>query len=91
MKLVFLDMAKLSTKEAFHAALKEKLSLPEYYGGNLDALHDLLSEKNAASVGLLFENCSLASEEMKPYLDSCKALLADLEQEGAGPFYRFFP
>ncbi len=27
-----------------HKLLREKLPLPDYYGGNLDALHDVLTE-----------------------------------------------
>lgn len=41
---VRLNAAKLNSKETAHEYLKEKFSLPEYYGNNLDALHDCLSE-----------------------------------------------
>ena len=39
-----LDAAKMQTKSAAHVHLKETLGLPEYYGGNLDALYDCLTE-----------------------------------------------
>lgn len=34
----------ITSREALHRALAEGLELPEWYGGNLDALHDCLTE-----------------------------------------------
>lgn len=42
---VILDFEKINSKEELHQYLKEQLALPEYYGNNLDALHDCLAEK----------------------------------------------
>lgn len=53
MKIV-LDASKMTDKAASHAYLKEMLSLPEYYGNNLDALHDCLEEMT--DVEILVEN-----------------------------------
>ena len=39
-----LDAAKMKTKTEAHPYLKEVLQLQDYYGGNLDALYDCLSE-----------------------------------------------
>lgn len=44
MNTVLIDLSKITTKEALNAALKEGLSFPDYYGGNLDALHDCLTD-----------------------------------------------
>ena len=43
MKTVILDAREISDKEALHAALAAQLDFPDWYGGNLDALYDLLS------------------------------------------------
>jgi len=43
MKEIRLNGAKMVNKAAAHAYLKRKLTLPEYYGNNLDALWDCLS------------------------------------------------
>lgn len=42
--MVTLDFQGVTTRTALHDLLKQALSLPEYYGGNLDALYDCLSE-----------------------------------------------
>ena len=44
MKTVTLDCATFTTKQQLHAALKEALSFPDWYGNNLDALYDCLTE-----------------------------------------------
>lgn len=41
---VILDARKLSTKEEAHAYLKKVFRFPEYYGHNLDALYDSLTD-----------------------------------------------
>ena len=42
---VILDFENIRSKSSLHQYLKEQLALPEYYGNNLDALHDALAEK----------------------------------------------
>ena len=39
-----IDLSKVKTREELHDLLQEELPLPEYYGRNLDALYDLLTE-----------------------------------------------
>ena len=44
MERIVMDCGKIRTKEDFHSALAKVLHFPDWYGGNLDALHDLLTE-----------------------------------------------
>ena len=44
---VILDGRKMLNRRAVHDHLAEQLHLPDYYGRNLDALYDLLTERNA--------------------------------------------
>ena len=45
MKRVYtLNARRMETKESAHTHLKRRLRLPDYYGGNLDALADCLGE-----------------------------------------------
>ena len=44
MRRADIDCAGIADRRALHATLKEALALPEYYGNNLDALADCLSD-----------------------------------------------
>ena len=41
-----LDVSACETAEDLHRALAEGLHFPAWYGGNLDALHDCLTDLN---------------------------------------------
>ena len=45
----------LRGSEDFHAILARELSFPPYYGHNLDALHDCLTDLSADTVIILAE------------------------------------
>ena len=47
---VVLTAEKIGSRESMASFMKEALQLPDYFGGNLDALHDCLSEVNADTV-----------------------------------------
>ena len=42
---IHLDGRRMCSRAEAHAYLQEALSLPDYYGKNLDALYDLLTER----------------------------------------------
>lgn len=42
-RMVDLDFAGIATREGLHAYLAERMDFPPYYGGNLDALWDMLT------------------------------------------------
>ena len=44
MKRIELDVGRIETVRALHIYLQYRLELPDYYGRNLDALHDCLTE-----------------------------------------------
>ena len=43
--MIVLDGKRMTDRDELHEELKRKLSLPDYYGKNLDALNDCLSER----------------------------------------------
>lgn len=42
--MIHLNFSAIKSRKELHQYLREKLGLPEYYGENLDALYDLLTE-----------------------------------------------
>jgi ribonuclease inhibitor len=53
---IVLDAEKLNDKETAHDYLAEVLSLPDYYGKNLDALYDCVSEMNIEMISIVNSN-----------------------------------
>lgn len=43
--MITLDGMNMRTREAAHDEIAQKMGLPEYYGRNLDALWDVLTER----------------------------------------------
>lgn len=42
---VIIDGRKMTDKQKLHDYLKEHCNFPEYYGNNLDALYDVLTDR----------------------------------------------
>ena len=51
--MIVLDGKKMDSRAGLHAELREKLSLPEWYGANLDALNDCLGERRGRELIVL--------------------------------------
>ena len=62
---VQLSAADWDTPEKAHADLAKALSFPSYYGHNLDALHDCLTDLDG--VRLTITGCAAASEKMEKW------------------------
>ncbi len=80
MRRIELDLGHIATVRALHIYLRFMLDLPEYYGKNLDALYDCLTD-----IGEETELCVLgdgeASEEMAAYGPRLWRVLEDAQQE----------
>ena len=73
MKTVYIDFTEIGDYEDFYAQLKEKLTLPEFFGGNLDALYDSLT--GAVELPLNIEFVNLSVDQLETFED----LLVTLE------------
>ena len=78
------DFSGVTDKESFHACLKKSLPLPEWYGENLDALYDSLTELDDACI--YFKNCGQAAASLADYYNSFLNVIADAQMEVQGLF-----
>ena len=44
-QVFYIDLNGISTGDELHALLRKELPLPDYYGDNLDAFYDVLTEQ----------------------------------------------
>lgn len=80
MKTVILDGEKILSKSDVHRAFASALSFPDYYGNNLDALHDMLSE-SSEDTGVIIVNKDQLSENLGKWMNSLIRLLTDVAEE----------
>lgn len=71
MKKIRIDLNNFEDKRELHLYLKEQCKFPEFYGCNLDALYDCLSENNE------FEFEIIESEKFETYLISMMRVFRD--------------
>lgn len=64
MNTVFIDFTDIGDYDDFYAQLKEKLTLPEFFGDNLDALYDSLTGFVELPLHIEFVNMSVDQLEM---------------------------
>ena len=84
MRKLTLDCNQISTKAGLHLQLTELLDLPEYYGNNLDALADCLSEIHQDTC-LVLEQPEALTEALGDYAERFFRLLEHCASEN--PFF----
>ena len=66
--LVLCDFARLDTADAVYDYLSKELSFPAYFGRNLDALHDCLTDVAAPTRLILTGASAPAAQRFLPVL-----------------------
>ena len=82
-----IDLTQVTGIEEFHKLLKGMLLFPDFYGANLDALHDMLTERHRE---LILINTEKASDELKEYLPRLKKVLEDSSRENSEFFFKIY-
>lgn len=78
MRTILLDLKTAETIEEVQKRLKEALGFPDYYGGNLDACYDMLTEITEETC---IEVCVSEYPELASYLKKLRRVLADAQEE----------
>lgn len=80
MKVVFLDGQKIGGIGQVHEIFSSSLSFPDYYGKNLDALHDCLTDISDP-VGVIIVNVKAFEKALGRRARGFFALMEDLANE----------
>ena len=80
MKTCTLYGARIADMDALHTALAEGLGFPAWYGRNLDALYDLLTEPGEPAT-LTIYNWDALAETLGPKAAPLRRVLEDAGQE----------
>ena len=75
-----IDGGTIDSREALHRALRETLSLPKWYGKNLDALYDCLTDLREPTE-LAVTNAAKLCERLGGYALALLHVLRDSERE----------
>ena len=75
MKIFILDGSRFTSKQEAHEYIQRTLGFPSYYGKNLDALDDCLSELSR-DVGVIMTGADVARSALGGYADG---ILEDFE------------
>lgn len=84
---IYIDFLEIGDYEDFYAQLKEKLTLPEYFGDNLDALFDVITGELEMPLHLEFVNLSVEQLEI---FEDLLTTLEDAEEEVEGFTFSYY-
>ncbi|MBR7046689.1 MAG: barstar family protein [Lachnospiraceae bacterium] len=79
-KIFTIDLSGVSDRKGLHDRIQEVLPLPEYYGRNLDALYDALTEFGSGW-DVRFTGCGLIRESLPAYMDALGRLCRQAREE----------
>jgi ribonuclease inhibitor len=80
MKVIYLNGKLIKSKADLHSELAAQLSFPDYYGGNLDALYDMLSMERERCL-ILIKNMGELEENLGGYCSGFLRVLDDVYSE----------
>ncbi len=89
-RVFYIDLHDITTKEEFQELISIVLPVPDYYGKNLDALHDILTE-TSENWNIIFYNISRASRALGKYYEAMLRLCEEACHECDNLKIRFYP
>ena len=80
MRTIVLDGREMTGKEVFHRLVAQKLELPSWYGGNLDALYDCLCDVEE-DTQILFYHLGEMQQALGGYTQQILSAFFDAQEE----------
>ena len=80
MKIILLDGAVINDFSDIHNKFKSQLNFPDYYGENLDALYDMLTDISEKTI-IISVNSKLFEEKFTKKWSAFLRLMKDIEEE----------
>ena len=77
MEFIIIDGRRMTSIEATHEYLAKTLRLPPYYGRNLDALHDCLTDLSRG-VWIVLINGDFMDEQLGDYAKKLRRVFTDV-------------
>ena len=77
---VILEGSRMIDRVAVHNHLAERLQLPSYYGRNLDALYDVLTELGEETT-IILRDPALVAEQLGKYGDALLNAMQEAAEE----------
>ena len=84
---IYIDFLEIGDYEDFYAQLKEKFTLPDHFGDNLDALFDVITGELEMPLHLEFVNMSVEQLEI---FEDLLTTLEDAEEEVEGFTFAYY-
>lgn len=72
------DLSSVTDRHSLHRRLREALPLPEWYGSNLDALYDFLTDL-PVPVTIRFSGSEKAKDRLDDYFELFRRVLRDAQ------------
>lgn len=88
MKMILIDMEEINSFDEIHDIFQERLEFPEWYGRNLDALYDCLTDVTD-DLYICIDHCNLLTERFPEKATAFLELLENLEEENSHIFCLF--
>ena len=78
-----IDLKDVYLPDDLHTRIAQTIPVPEYYGKNLDALYDVLTEQSEGWV-IVFSSTSVPETTMGKYMKSLRRMCAAAAEENEG-------
>ena len=86
MKIYLLDGKDMTSRETAYRVIERTMGFPDWFGHNLDALADCLSELDADAAAIVFVNTGLLTERLGPYAGKMLSCFREASEELGFPW-----